>query len=211
MKKKRFWEHKAKAVKGEGNVSISRIIGVVGTCNGCGSTYIALLIANSLKRLGARKVICVDMSGKEEFAKIGKEDNRGNLGCTSFRFKDVTYCCGRDSDNLIELFNEDYDHIVIDFGNKSGRHLKEFLRCDIKLVVGLVSPWKAECFGQYLKNNEEIIKKGKWRYIFNLASDMNGKKMRGRYGIKGINVGYEEVFYDVKQRNFEKIIALLEG
>lgn len=194
---------------------INRVIGVVGTSSGCGSTYMSLLVANSLKRLGTRRVICVDMSGNDDFAKIckGRELN-GDLDedmNTIFKYKDVTYSCVKDSDKLIDLFNEDYEHIVIDFGNRLGNHIKEFLRCDIKLVVGLVSPWKIKSFEQYLRNNEETVKKGKWRYIFNLASDMKVRKLRTKYGIKAINVEYEETFFDVKQRNFERIVALLKG
>lgn len=209
--RKRFLFGKRREAMRKEHSDINRVIGVVGTSNGCGSTYVSLLVANSLKKIGARKVICVDMSGGDDYLKIGYGNESEASKGKDFRFKDVTYSLGKDSDKLIDLFNEDYEHIVIDFGNRWGNHMKDFMRCDTKLVVGLASPWKIEAFERYLRGNEEVMKKGKWRYVFNLTSDVKARKLRAKYGIKAINIEYEEDFYDVKQNNFERIIALLVG
>lgn len=199
---------------------IGRIIGVAGTSKGCGSTYISLMIANSLKRLGVKKIAWIDMGESGMSSLISapadclvtsykKKDKEGGTG--GCRYKGVDYYDYGGGDGLLEIINEPYDYIVIDFGNERDSPSKELLRCDIKILIGLSSPWKRILFERYISSNKELMKKGKWRYIFNLTSGENAKVFRKGYKIKAINVEYEDRFDEIGGNNFEKILALLLG
>lgn len=189
--------------------NISKVIGIAGTAMGCGSTYISLMVANALKKIGSRKVAYIDMCGKDSCsAMVDERCKRGDTVCV---YKGVTYYTRGDAESILDAFNGEYDHIIIDFGNGGIKYMKEFMRCDVKIVVGLATPWKLLCFENYLINNEEVMSKGKWRFVFNLATEHETKKLRGRYRIKAVNIEYEECFYVVNENNMRKIIALLEG
>lgn len=204
-----------------GEKDIGRVIGVTGTTGGCGSTYISLLIANSLKRLGSRKIAWIDMSGKNMrkyllapkdcFLTSYLEEHKERGGEDKHSYKGVDYYENGGGDGVLRVFNESYDHIVIDFGNVRDSPSREFLRCDIKVLVGLNSPWKRMNFEKYMLANKEIMEKGKWRYVFNLTSGKKVKRFRSLYGIKAVNVEYEEEFEEIGDNNFERILTLLMG
>ncbi len=188
--------------------NIGKVIGITGTTAGCGSTYISLLVANILKKM-RKRVAYIDMSGVDDSSVTVTGEwarcDRANV------YKGVAYYDRGDTEAILDAFNEEYDHIIIDFGNGRVKYMKEFMRCDVKIVVGLVTPWKLQFFESYLHDNEEVVGKGRWRFVFNLATEHEAKKLRGRYRIKAVNIEYEECFYEVKENNMRKIVALLEG
>ena len=186
---------------------IGKIIGVVGTSQGCGSTYVGLLIANVLKKVRDSKVAYIHMSGNYTTLHSSGDELEDRI----YVYKGIIYYARGGIEDVLEALNDSYDHIIIDFGNGQLKYMKELMRCDIKVVVGLATSWKLQCFEEFLTDNEEVISKGKWRYVFNLTSDAVTKKLRGRYKIRAVNIGYEECFYSVENDNFKRIIALLEG
>ena len=220
LRRKIIKKEKLSKVNNSWEKDIGRVIGVTGTTRGCGSTYISLLIANSLKRLGGRKIAWIDMSGKgvsrfilapkDRFITSYMEGLKEREDGAKCSYKGVDYYENGSGNGLLEAFNESYDHIVIDFGNVRDSPSRELLRCDIKVLVGLASPWKRIFFERYILSNKETMGKGKWRYVFNLTSGKRVKRFRSIYGIKAVNVEYEEDFEEI-ENNFERILVLLMG
>lgn len=62
------------------------------------------------------------------------------------------------------LLNRDYDYLILDLGSFKEAELSEFLRCDIKFILGSLAPWKA---WKYEKSLEQL------NYSVNLGEGCN--------------------------------------
>ena len=200
----KYWKR-----KGQGksiNNGVGRVIGVTGTVKGCGVTHVSMLIANALSRKGGSYVACVDYGNRNSYSQLLDRD----CDMDSFCYKGVTYCMCEDTDSLAKILNEGYQHIVIDFGSESKGTMKELLRSDIKVVIGLGAPWKRGRFEEFISEYEEVINKGTWRFVFNLTTGNVIKQIRRRYGIRAANIGYEESVFDLKNDRVNEIVELVQ-
>ncbi len=186
-----------------------RTVGIMGAVKGCGSTHITLMVADMIKKKEGGRIACVDLSGGSDYFFVCKAEDGDTVG-EKLVFKDIGYYPKGNEQLLLKLINEDYDHIIIDFGNRSRVAKKEFMLCDVKLLVGLTSDWRLPVFEEFLKNNEEAIKKGKWGVVFNLTGENKAKKLGERYKLKAVGMGFEENFNNASQSSFDKICSLFE-
>lgn len=65
------------------------------------------------------------------------------------------------ADEIPALYNQGYDCLVLDAGTLEEGLLPEFLRCDRKLVLGSLAPWKSreyEAFFQKFTDNIDLRK-----------------------------------------------------
>ncbi|MGN0351611.1 MAG: hypothetical protein ACI4ES_08155 [Roseburia sp.] len=51
---------------------------------------------------------------------------------------------------LSDFYNLDYRYFILDFGTPNKERYQDFLRCDRKLIIGSLSPWKRHCFETFL-------------------------------------------------------------
>lgn len=49
------------------------------------------------------------------------------------------------------LLNQGYEYLILDLGSRPEAKKSEFLRCDIKLVLGSLAPWKVSHYKNFLK------------------------------------------------------------
>lgn len=73
----------------------------------------------------------------------------GPLPC--FKIHDVDYYPKVAGNKLPWLMNQGYSFLVLDMGNLGEADFEEFLRCDRKLVIGSLSPWKIEKYRNFFE------------------------------------------------------------
>lgn len=67
-----------------------------------------------------------------------------------------------DSNSLPTLLNQGFEYLILDLGSMEDGQQSEFLRCDRKVVLGSLAPWKSEKLEQLFINfnNKEINGEG---------------------------------------------------
>lgn len=76
-----------------------------------------------------------------------------NTGDTAFSLFGVDYYPNAASLHLPSLINSSYDYLILDLGTSTEDFIMdEFLRCDRKILLGSLSPWRQICYGNFLTN-----------------------------------------------------------
>lgn len=63
-----------------------------------------------------------------------------------FRIYDVDYYPQLSYQAIPDLMNAGYQYLILDFGVITESAFREFIRCNRKLVIGSLCPWKQESF-----------------------------------------------------------------
>ncbi len=117
------------------------VIGLIGTHSGMGVTYTALMLSFYLGEEAELKTAFLECNQHYDMELIEavyewpvKEDG-------IFSFQNIS-CYKRVSVSQIPaIFGKDYEGLILDFGTDFANNREEFLRCDIKIVVGGSSEW----------------------------------------------------------------------
>lgn len=78
-----------------------------------------------------------------------------------FQIFGVDYYPAVTTDEIPALLNLDYDYLILDTGSLEDGMLSEFLRCDRKLILGSLSPWKSWKYEAFFQKFTKNINLGK--------------------------------------------------
>lgn len=111
-------------------------------------------------------------------------------------------------ESMAEILAKGYDCIVMDFGNAFKEHREEFLRCDKKIVVGSLTPWKQYCLEDFIAESEMITGSSDWIYAINFAAEREVAVAARSLNRKLLPVPYERdpFFLSPGAMNFTKNI-----
>ena len=152
-------------------------IGVLGTERGSGATHLVLAAANYLYSGIGRKTAVLELSGRNDLqAMVLREGNGSEL-------LGVRYFFGNEARQVPELYNQEYEAYVLDLGVDYRAARGEFLRCDTKIVIGSISPWKASKYEYFLEFVQQETYK-MWDYLVLFGYKQDKRKMEKRYGIR---------------------------
>lgn len=179
-------------------------IAVIGVGKCVGVTNISIAIAHYIRSLGY-SVAILERSRETHFKSM--ENNLGikNGDDNGFSYKGVDYYKEVGEETLLKCISLKYDYYVVDVG--TGRNaVKEIIRADCKIAVGLGSEWRMnQTFDFYSTyENEEWLNQVK--FIINLST-----KGKHRLGIECFNVPYIWDKFKVKpeiRQLFGSIIGL---
>lgn len=115
------------------------IIGIGGVEPGVGTTHTAFMIGTYFRRWQRQRVGFIEW--KQDEIKYIKDDIQDDENAPFSRhgiwfYKNV---CDR---SISSILSENYQCIVIDFGIRYEKAYKEFLRCDIKILLASGALWK---------------------------------------------------------------------
>lgn len=77
-----------------------------------------------------------------------------------FRLHGVDYYPAVSENDVPALLNLGYDYLVLDVGTQDEGAFSEFLRCDCKLILGSLTPWKAWKYEAFFQKNGNHINLG---------------------------------------------------
>lgn len=113
--------------------------------HGQGTTHLSIALANyTAKWLGAGTAL-VEFGERNALAQLGMNGN-----AEGFCIDGVDYYPSTTSSELGYIYNRDYEYIIIDLGTDSRQARKELMRCNGKLVVGSLCPWRKASFYDYI-------------------------------------------------------------
>lgn len=100
----------------------------------------------------------------------------------SFSFHSITCLKELSPNRVTELYGEDYECIIFDFGADLSACREEFLRCNKKLVIGGRSEWEILKLKGFYNFNKELSGSSTWLYFIPLASDRIIRRLRDELG-----------------------------
>lgn len=122
---------------------------------------------------------------------------------------DVDYYPNVSTDIVPEILDKGYDYLLLDFGILTERTYSEFLRCDRKLVIGSLSPWKEAFYRDFCTN---YLLKKQWSdflclVLFGEKQDIH--RFSGNYHISMKQIPFIRNPFHITQEQFLFLQELL--
>lgn len=170
-------------------------IGIFGVEIGCGATHLAIALANYLQSGLGRKSAVVELSGQNELKALTERE-----GNEQRELLGVRYFTGICQEQVPEIFNSRYEAFVLDLGTDFVSAREELLRCDRKIVIGSISPWKVSAYQYFIEQITMQQHADDWEYLCLFGDRHDARKIQKRYGIHMLVVPFlENPFYLKRQ------------
>lgn len=142
-----------------------RTIGVAGASCGMGVTHLVIALANYSVSHKRRKTAVVELSGNHDFEKMTGSDK-------PFEWNHIICYPNAARDEIADIISGNYEVIIFDMGGRYYRIRTELLRCDRKLILGSLVPWRKREFIDFVTSEM-----GEDRFVRNVAFyTQNGNK-----------------------------------
>lgn len=170
-------------------------IGIIGTGQGCGATHLAIALANYLQSGLGKKTALIELSGQCDLKNMIQRECRGKQ-----KLLGVDYFTDIYVGKIPEIMNSGYEAFVLDLGANYDAAREEFLRCDRKIVIGSISPWKVFAYEHFIKNVIASENCELWEFLVLYANRKDKKQIQKRYGMHMLSVPWiENPFYLKKE------------
>lgn len=115
-------------------------VALVGSRSGIGTTYTALMLADSLRK--GNKVAYFEYNNSEDMQHLASEFNSEEANHISLSGVDIFY--DMDYSEFATSYRNDYDYVFVDFGTVTKLNKKRdiFASCNIKYICIPSTPWK---------------------------------------------------------------------
>jgi hypothetical protein len=146
------------------------VIAVAGCERGQGTTHLSIEISLVLARIGL-SVAIVEMNNKDDFRHIEKFTSNVKYGkYNSFSINKVDFY-KYDIANLNDIFNGNYQYIVMDFGCDfiNNKYIAELRRANAKILVCGAKDWNL----QNIENTIRTLGKERNRYTYYITNSTN--------------------------------------
>ncbi len=143
------------------------VIGVLGTSTGVGTTWVSLMLASYMSDIKNRKTCLYELSGKDDLSALS---GRRKLTDSAelLRIMDIDIYCRADASDVLNAKNKKYDICIFDLGC-ADENIDELLRCDTKILVTSIAPWKISCKDIITKYAHEVENFDSWRLFVNFS------------------------------------------
>lgn len=165
-------------------------IGIMGCDTGVGVTHLAIALCNYCCSKQRKKVAYLELHARAEISQLipesklysalkphsAKHTLKSNLSDSTscpchFQFRGVDYYPHVSDSMIPALLNQGYDYLILDIGSIKEADYSEFLRCDRKLVVGSVAPWKLWRYEEFFRQfvNSQNLGEG-FHYLLQMGT-----------------------------------------
>lgn len=188
----RGWFRYKRASK-DGKIQGKVIIGVVGTHIGAGSTHFSMVLSNYLSEYLGKKTAFIECNPQNELKFLETAYNikrKDDMLDNSFSINRVTLYKNIKEQEIGEIMGCGYDCIVMDLGINIGQKKNEFLRCDKKVVVSSLTPWKIYELETFLNRMQQKGNRD-WRYGIPFTSKKEIRYFSKEYHIPMFQIPFE--------------------
>ncbi|MDD6339466.1 MAG: hypothetical protein PUA49_03075 [Butyrivibrio sp.] len=170
-----------KKIRSQNNGGKSRVIGIVGTGHGVGTTHFCLTLAVFFACVRGSAVSLIDLSENNCIRQAGNVLANFSRELKSFNKIKIFRQCN--ISELAEIISSNYDIVIIDFGSNIDQRKAQFLMCSTKLVVGSLSWWKIhEVVNFYAKMScEKSV--GNWKFYAGFRTESGMKYLKKSFGM----------------------------
>ena len=179
-------------IKAKSNNKPIRTIGIVGANHGVGVTYTALMIGLYLGESLGEYTALLECNNHGDFERIQSTYAWNREEADAFSFHQLTCYKEVMPNQYATILSQNYDNIVLDFGVGANRNLEEFLRCNIKIVVGGLAPWDQDKLLEFARVREEIYRNRSIIYLLPYSGQSTIKRLSGKLLGQIYEVPYEK-------------------
>lgn len=185
------------------------VIGIIGTHRGAGVTHLGLMLTSCISEgLGLNTAFLhwadsEDIRFLKNYFFTGEKDIPAE---ESFTVSRASFYPVMGKEKVVEILAKGYECIIMDFGSSYKEQKEEFLRCDIKIVAGNLTPWKRYLLEEFIADSEKITGSMDWIYALNHSSSKERTAAGKNFGRNIMIVPYEPdpFFLSPDAMNFTK-------
>lgn len=181
--------------------------GISGADSGCGTTLLALSLANCSASRLRRKTALIEIESNA-LCPLAGDNYEYNEGLYHFSINDIDIFSSATLKDIDSIFRNQFDEIIIDFGHpKNVSH--EFKDCDKQIITASFLPYRYFNLDNFLENNSAITKNIKANYVVygkNYLSQEWEKKNHKR--IFYMPTIFDPLFIPIKDSNY--LVKLLK-
>lgn len=171
----------------------SVVIGLIGTHKGVGVTHTGIMLSNYISEKINGKTAFLECNENNDFRylQMAYESLDESELTKRFNIYNVTYYMNVRDDEVTEILNEDYEYFILDLGTEFQASKKEFLRSDIKLIIGSLTEWKREYLMSFFKSTNYYHLFEKWKYLIVFGHVEEIKELRKQWDYSIYPVPFE--------------------
>lgn len=191
-------------------------IGVIGTHHGTGVTHLSILLANYLSQWLGKKVAYVEYGQQEDimhmkniYSEVYGSTKESSEEEDFFLIHRVTYYKSVRPAELAEIIGASYDCIILDLGMDFIKNKHEFFRCDRKLVVSSLTPWKQQELERFQQHTCHINQSDEWLYMIPFVKKRELKQAAKEFRKQFWGIPYEPDPFSLSEETihlFQKVI-----
>jgi len=146
------------------------IIGIIGTHHGMGVTHTGLMLAFYMGEELGRKTAYLECNDHHDMSLIQSAYEWSREETQSFSFQQITCYKEVSGKRITEIFSDNYECFILDFGTNFISNREEFLRCSTKIVIGGQAKWCQQKLSHFINTVQAIRGNETWLYLIPNAS-----------------------------------------
>ncbi len=168
------------------------VIGLIGTHHGAGVTHTGLMIAFYMGEELGKKTAFLECNNHHDMALLQKAYEWNEEDGDVFSFHQITCYKEVRRERISQIFGEDYQCIILDFGIDFIENKEEFLRCSKKIILGNKSEWHLLKLLSFAEAAKAIDGSDSWLYFIPQATFNKIKRVQNIIGRKVFAVPSKE-------------------
>lgn len=187
-------------------------VGILGTHKGCGVTHLGILLANYFSMYAGCRTAFLECHPQHDMQSLQSyvygdppPDNGG-----SFKVCRVSYYGNIKEQAIAEVVGDNYDCVILDFGTDLSRCKNEFLRCDKRIVVSSLAPWRIYELERFIVSTGHIKFSGQWIYAVPFAKSREIKRTAQDLGREICAIPYESDPFDLSGESARTLRQLIK-
>lgn len=169
-------------------------IGILGTHSGVGVTHTAIMLCQYLSRNKRYTSVYLEVNKSNEIGYLyGAELGIESIAISQepFEIRKTIFYNNLTLDELVTLYNQEYEYYILDLGVDHVNNQEEFLRCDIKILVGSLTEWKRHYTFKCINHNRQLPGFEHWIHLMVFGQVKDIKIACSEWGIRAYGIGYE--------------------
>lgn len=157
-------------------------IGILGCTPGCGVTHLAIALGSYCSSKSKKSTAFLELHPRDEISRLlpgtkAVDPEESSTVRPHFKLQGIDYYPQVKSDEIPALLNLKYDYLILDMGSLGEADLSEFLRCDRKLVLGSLAPWKTESYHAFFDKFSSTYNLGEgFTYLMQTGNEKNARE-----------------------------------
>lgn len=162
----------------------------MGASEGVGTTYVSISLAYYCTKVLRKKTAFIELSGAGDLKKIVP-------GERCFQLDQITCYAQVRREEIPEILNHAEEIYILDMGADYRNNRLEFLRCDVKILVGSMCLWKRNDLLERLGELSKEANMKQWLHcLIQFGEKEDKKEIRKKYQIAVQNMPYMRSPYD---------------
>ncbi|PXV91008.1 hypothetical protein C8E03_10415 [Lachnotalea glycerini] len=192
--------------------SLLQTVAILGTEKGNGVTHLAIMLGNYITSKLLKRTAILELNRSRAFLQLQESYGKNIKKETSlnyFEISQVSYYYNVQIEMLGKIYNEEYEYIILDMGTNNVSNIDEFLKCDIKIMLGNLKPWKNKVYFQYIEDQIALGYAEKIKFVVQSGTFVDICEVKKAYGIDMSSAPFEPDPFLIHGCNFEFLNQLI--